>query len=300
MNKKYLPSKQFTKIALISLGVIVLIYFIVLYAKTYTTLKHPTITTTTVPVQELLEKDTDNDGVKDWEEVLWGTNVNSPATFGMPDKEYVNNRRKEIATKNDAGSDTGEKLNDTEKIAREFLTTILTLKQSGSLNAFNISNLAQKFSKDIGTQADLQITYTEKNLIAGPDTVAGKKAYYAAFSKAISTAKKGGMGSELASLANYFSEDNSDTTELVKIADTYSALTKSLKNMAVPPSANVIHLALMNESENMAKIFKNITELNDNSIVGLIAISQFEANEPEIEKTIQSFITYFKTNAIIK
>lgn len=273
---------------------------VILYRKTYVTLKNPEITTTTVKVQELLEKDTDSDGIKDWEEVLWGTDVNKVATFGMADKQYIDNKRLEISTATGTEAENIEKLNDTERIAREFLTTILTLKESGNLNSFNITNLAEKFSKDIGATAELRTTYTGSDIRPATDTAASKKAYYTAFSKAIAAAKKNGMGAEIKVIANYFSDEESDATELTKLSTTYATLTKSLKSMDVPSSAVALHLELLNESDNMAAIFKNISQIDDDSIVGLVAIAQFELNEPKMEKTLTDFIAYFKSNGIIK
>jgi hypothetical protein len=300
MNKKYLPSKKFIRVTLSILVGIFIIYMVILYRKTYVTLKNPEITTTTVKVQELLEKDTDSDGIKDWEEVLWGTDVNKVATFGMADKQYIDNKRLEISTATGTEAENIEKLNDTERIAREFLTTILTLKESGNLNSFNITNLAEKFSKDIGATAELRTTYTGSDIRPATDTAASKKAYYTAFSKAIAAAKKNGMGAEIKVIANYFSDEESDATELTKLSTTYATLTKSLKSMDVPSSAVALHLELLNESDNMAAIFKNISQIDDDSIVGLVAIAQFELNEPKMEKTLTDFIAYFKSNGIIK
>lgn len=298
--RQYLPSKKFQKRLLIAAITLIVAYFIFLYIKTYRTIKNPVITTSTVPVQDLIEKDTDGDGVRDWEEVLWGTNVNATATFGMSDKTYVDNKKSEVASKNQAEVGSAENLNETEKLAREFLSTILTLKESGNLNAFNIANLAQKFSTNIGTETTLENAYAIGDLDIGLDTAVAKKAYYAKFTKSVSVAKKNGMGTELNAIATFFSSDKFDTAPLLKISATYATLTKSLKAMQVPPSATQMHLDLLNESENMSKIFKNIAEINNNAIVGMIAIAQFEANEPKMEATVAQFVAYFKANAIIK
>ncbi|HRH31203.1 MAG TPA: hypothetical protein PK950_00870 [Candidatus Paceibacterota bacterium] len=300
INPKYLPSKKFVKIAGASLIVIFIIYMIFLYSKTYKTLKNPEITMATVPVQELLERDTDSDGVKDWEELLWGTDSTLSATFGTPDAVYVENKRKEIAAKNEGVAEE-QNINDTEKIAREFLTTILSLKESGNLNAFNIANLADKFGQEIGSQTTLVDKYSNKDVKTGTDTLAAKKTYYAALTKAITAAKKQGMGTELEIIAKYFAEDTTTAADLNKIATMYTTFTKSLNAIQqVPPSAAIMHLELLNESNNMASIFKNINELNDNSIIGLIAIAQFQSNEPKMEATLSKFIAYFKASAIIK
>ncbi len=301
---KYLPSKQFVKIACGALVVIFIIYMVILYKKTYTALKNPAITTSTVPVQTLLDKDTDNDGVKDWEEALWGTDISNPKSFGVPDNEYIAQKRKMLDTQGEIGAAGSQNLNDTEKIAREFLTTIVSLKESGNLNAFNIGNLATKFSTDVGAGATLQKKYTATDITTGADTIASKKAYYDKVSKAIAAAKTGGMGTELSVIAKYFSAGDTaptDSSQINKLATIYTTLTKSLKSIsAVPPSAVQMQLDFLNEADNMASIFKNISQIGDNSIVGLVAVAQFQNNEPAMEKTLASLITYFKASGIIK
>ena len=45
-------------------------------------------------LNDLLQKDTDGDGVMDWEEALWGTDPNNPTTFNnVADSEYIKEKR---------------------------------------------------------------------------------------------------------------------------------------------------------------------------------------------------------------
>lgn len=299
MNKKYLPSKKFIKVALVSLGALFAIYFIILYTKTYRSLKNPEIITSTMPAQALIEKDTDGDGVRDWEEILWGTNINLASTFGMPDKEYINNKRKDVALVNNTSVVNTENLNDTDKFSREFFSTIIALKESGNLNSFNIANLATKFSSDLGSTANLAQNYTSEDIKLSSDTLTEKKAYYSKFSKALADAYNNGMGYELVALSDFAKSEDLNNAQIIKISNYYKALTKALLEMKAPPSAQKMHLDLVNISDNMYLIFKNISQVENDSLIGLIAISQFNANEEKLEKTIQEFLAYFKASAII-
>ncbi len=301
MNKKYLPSKKFIKVTFISLGSIVCLYFIILYAKTYRTLKNPEIITSSQPAKQLLEKDTDGDGVKDWEEILWGTNINSPATFNnMPDKDYVDDKKKQTSLASGIPGSDSENLNETEKFSREFFSTILALKESGTLNEFNIANLARKFSAEIGTSANLTQNYTDSDVKIGADTLSAKKTYYDKFSKALAQAYKDGMGYEMATLSTYVTSEDINVGPILEISSFYKTYTKSLLDMQVPSSARNMHLELLNISDNMSSIFKNIGQANENSIIGLIAVSQYNANEVRLEKTLLDFLAYFKANGIVK
>ncbi len=299
--RRYLPSKKFTKIAGVSLAVIVLGYFIFLYTKTYSSIKNPLIVTETTTPKEIIERDLDFDGVPDWEEALWGTDSNNPSTFNEPDKQYIAKKRAEVSNSTGGeGTASVENLNDTEKIAREFLTTIIALHQAGTLNTFNIENLAQKFSGDIGQNVDLPNHYVIADIKTSADTKEAKSVYYSKIKAAITTGEKGGMGTELEVIALSFGEEPAKTADFQMFAKTYSTLAKELAAMAVPPGARSSHIAFLNESYNMSLIFKNMTEINDNSIVGLIAVAQFEKHEPKLEAAVASLAGYFEANGIIR
>ncbi len=303
MILKYLPSKKFFKIASGVLVLIVLGYFGFLYNKTYNAIKNPEITTVTTPVKDVIEKDTDNDGVRDWEEALWGTNPENPSTFGMPDKDYIEKKRQEIAALNQINTQTtsgAEPVNDTEKIAREFLSTIIALQQSGSFNQENISKLAQKFATDIGQTAAIDNRYKDTDLSLSGESTEAKKAYYLNITKIIAVAKSGGMGGELNTISDFFSQENSDNTPILSLSNTYSKLASALLKTSVPPSAKTFHLDLLNLSFAMSTIFKNISATNDNPIVALVGVSQYQNYESKLESSIIALTNYFRTSGIIK
>ena len=59
--RAYLPSRKFSKIAASGLLVLAMAYYIFLYAKTYSAVNNPDITTTTTTAGELINKDIDGD-----------------------------------------------------------------------------------------------------------------------------------------------------------------------------------------------------------------------------------------------
>jgi hypothetical protein len=300
--RKYLPSKKFAVITGSSLVVIIVGYFVFLYAKTYSALNNPIITTASVSTaEEILSRDTDGDGIQDWEESLWGTDPQKTSTFNNePDKTYVERKRAEISKNSGETNSNPENLNDTEKIAREFLTTILALKESGTLNAFNIDNLTQKFSADIGKDVTLPNHYLLTDIKASSDSKESKAAYYTKIKAASLAAQKGGMGSEFPAVIDFFSNEDASTKNFQTLTKTYATLVKNLESMQVPPSARLSHLMFLNESYNMNLIFKNMSNINDDSVIGLVAVAQFKAHESKLEASIQSLADYFKANAIIK
>ena len=108
-----------------------------------------------------LDKDTDSDGLKDWEELLWKTDSGKADTDGdgTPDGEEINLDRNplkvgpddKISDKEDLvaqeKADSDSKQNTlTANYARKFLTDYMTLKkQKGELSGLDKENLVQSF-----------------------------------------------------------------------------------------------------------------------------------------------------------
>jgi hypothetical protein len=92
MKSEYLPSKKFMQVvsALIlttSIGGVLYVMF-----RNDPQVESPE---TLIQIVRSNEKDTDNDGLKDWEEDLWGTDKNNPDTDGdgVPDGQEVRENR---------------------------------------------------------------------------------------------------------------------------------------------------------------------------------------------------------------
>ncbi len=69
---------------------------------------------------EEIDKDSDNDGLKDWEESLWGTNPNNPDTDGdgTPDGQEVKQGRNPLLASKNGKNDKleNQKLKETDSL----------------------------------------------------------------------------------------------------------------------------------------------------------------------------------------
>ena len=91
---------------------------------------------------DLIQRDTDGDGVPDWEEALWGTDKNKKITFNdTPDATYIENKKKELKIEGNVIADA-TKLTETEKFAREFFTSYSAMKSSGQIDQNTINDFS--------------------------------------------------------------------------------------------------------------------------------------------------------------
>ncbi|MEA2112704.1 MAG: hypothetical protein U9P50_01900 [Patescibacteria group bacterium] len=152
MNR-FLPSKKLS----VFLGVIlvVLVCFFVFFefknerTSYFTNTQTKTVEVVTKEIQQVLKNDSDDDGLKDWEEILWKTDPNNPDTDGDgtdDNSEILSNRDpltagpndilgNKITTTEDTQSEAQERkpLTQTEILSRELFTGYVALKQNNQL-----------------------------------------------------------------------------------------------------------------------------------------------------------------------
>jgi hypothetical protein len=139
--KDALPSKRFL-LAILGLGLGVVGMLVCIKLLQNNTLKIPGNTApieTDIQVAERLQnisqKDTDGDGLKDWEEALWDTDPNKADTNddGVNDFDDIASQRAALQANQDAAGIGEEILTNTDVLARDLYTTIATLSQQGVL-----------------------------------------------------------------------------------------------------------------------------------------------------------------------
>jgi len=80
---KYLPSKKFTLILLSIIVAIGIIYFFSTPQKQKIVSPKNLEIKTSTTTQKILTLDSDNDGLRDWEEAIWKTDIKNPDTEQM-------------------------------------------------------------------------------------------------------------------------------------------------------------------------------------------------------------------------
>ncbi|MCX6754124.1 MAG: hypothetical protein NTV03_03670 [Candidatus Nomurabacteria bacterium] len=135
--KNYLPSKKFQAIILIIIVFIALFFtvkgIVSLIKSKKLTSKEPA----KITVGEVIQKDSNSNGIPDWEEYLWGLDPNKN---GPENKEFIMAKKKTLAENNGGLSgDPSQTITDNDLLSQEFFATIVSLQQTGSLNDESMS-----------------------------------------------------------------------------------------------------------------------------------------------------------------
>ena len=298
MNK-YLPSKKF-KYLLGSFLVIALIFFVVfkLFSGKNSFLSKDTgkltvdrLSQAGLTVNQLVQKDSDKDGVFDWEEALWGTNKNNPMTFdGVTDKAYIENKKKELninPTKNEEG------LTETEKFAREFFASYVAMKESGTMDASMINNFSSALGQKI-VNPDLVNRYSLKDIKTNNDnTLQGKTKYYESIKNLFNTYKTKGLGDELSIINEQLTAPVGTKIEdkLTPIGNAYRDFANGVIKITVPNSLSAEHLTIANTANNTSISVLGMTKIVGDPIVGLSGLSQYQKYSGDLISAVKNLET---------
>jgi len=282
--KKYLPSKKFFRL-LGSFLVIALIFFVA-YKMFSNKSKYATtrdngkllvdrLALAGLTVDQLVKKDSDNDGIQDWEETLWGTDKNNPTTTGINDATYIENKKKELninPTKDEAG------LTETEKFAREFFTAYVAMKANGAIDTNTINNFSSALGQKVVTP-DLINKYSLKDIkTADINTKEEKTKYYQSMKSLFESFKTKGVGQELdiinTQLTSPAGSKNPD--KLTPISEAYKDFAKKVIDITVPSDLTEEHLKIANSANNTGISILGMTKITSDPIVGLSGISQYQ------------------------
>ena len=292
--KKFLPSKKFVLIVSISIVLAVIIFVIFFMSsggelfsiggkKSNTPLKVENQTIT-----ELIQNDTDGDGIADWEEALWGTDKNKKITFSdMPDATYIENKKKELKIE---GSVNEKNLTETDKFARKFFTSYSAMKSSGQVDNEAINNFSSALGQKI-VNPNLIDKYNETDIkINSIDDNSSKLKYYENIKKLFKSYQSVGIGNELyivsQGLASSSSSDTSQYAKLSTIATAYQDFAKKVIETRVPKSLTDYHLRIANSANNTGISVANLGKITNDPIIGLSGLSQYQKYSDNLIKTV--------------
>ena len=233
---------------------------------------------------DLIERDTDGDGVKDWEESLWGTDKNNPDTDGdgEGDEEEIATLR---AEKNGGAPTSLSDLNETDQFAREFFATTIALSESGNLSNASISSLTENYASGAISWKQ-ETVFTSDNLKTVAVSTTSKTTYEADITKILNTYNIGSID-YINKLPAYIEDRDAESLAVLQqTAEIYSGAVTSLLEISVPTDATPAHLTLINSLENHYEIIDSIIKIDSNPIRSLAGISYFTKSMESITNAI--------------
>lgn len=300
---KYLPSKKFTIISS-SCAVLAVIIFVIFFmssgGESFTISgerKNTALKIENQTITDLIQNDTDQDGIADWEEALWGTDKNKKMTFSdISDSTYINNKKKELKIEQSVNE---KKLTETEKFAREFFTSYSAMKSSGQVDDETINSFSNALGQKI-VNPELIDRYTESDItISDREDPVKKMKYYENVKNLFKSNKSTGMGDELDIInKGLVSNPSGNSTtisdqyeKLPAIASSYQNFAKKIMEITVPKSLSDYHLRIANNSNNIGISVLSMAKIISDPIIGLSGLSQYQKYSEDLVKAVAELET---------
>jgi len=266
---------------------------------------------------QILDIDTDLDGLKDWEETLWGTlveNKDSDQDGTTDGAEVAQGRNPSVKGPNDRVSQNQvpknlaqnktetENISTTDIIARELFSNYMNLKQQGKeITPEMEAELAERLVVTSRLAQGTVKVYFKRDLKIGTnDSQDAKRAYGNAMGSIIVKNTPSVHENELLILDR--AVQNQDKKEIAKLGIIQASYKKNIQdflNLVVPPSVADIHLAVVNSFSLTENAVDGMTKVFTDPVVALSALEEYQNAGQEIATTFIAVELYFKNQNIL-
>lgn len=248
---------------------------------------------------QTITTDSDGDGLKDWEEILFGTDPQNPDTDGdgILDGQDNNDGR----TKTSGGIDRSkvEALSNTEKLAFKLFEGYIDLKQRRYLG----TNIEENFVAGLVSDNIPSIVSTiyDTNDIAISKSIGEVKVqeYLKSLNDAFLPLFKI-QEDELITFARII--DSGDTNGFAQLEFAKKKYEETILNMltiVVPQDAAIIHIDILNAFSFFVGVLDTMIYVDDDPLIALVAVNGYTKGEDAVKAAFSRLNTYLLINGII-
>lgn len=240
--------------------------------------------------------DTDNDGLKDWEEALWLTDPKKSDSDddGIPDADEISSRQKEIQKEHGTTASTDdEQLTQTELFARQFFSTVALANQNGGVTEETLASFGSAFGdamKGVAVEDSFSLADIHLSTVSKADYQKSLTALFAPLA-----AKK----IDEYAVVNAYITLPDDSEKLDEMIAVYQTLAKGLQDMKVPYSAANLHLSMLNNALKIGIGFINLKNIEDDPLIAVVGLNQFGKYSAALTTDFQNLRAYLSGSGII-
>ena len=283
--KKYLPSKKFVSVIVFVIIVIILFFSMKALISFIFTKKTKVNSPVVVTISDKAQKDSNNNGIPDWEEYLYGLD---PYKNGSNNKEFIYEKRQTLAQNNNkAVMDDSVKISDNEALSRGFFAAIVSLQQTGDLSAENIASVSEAIGKNV-VPTEIKDIYTadmQTTVAVTPETYA---TYYDKLSVLVNKYIDSDIGNEITIIVEGLNKKDPQALYAAKtIAVSYQSFGKELLAIPVPKSIAATSLSAANNYEKTGLSIIELTSVLNDPIAGMKAILNYKKYNDELGTNLE-------------
>lgn len=258
---------------------------------------------------ETTEVDTDGDGLKDWEENLWGFSPTNPDTDGdgIGDREEAENERRLVAETPAqllAQYETATTLtppSSTALAGQILLSQLFASKQAGLPVPEASIELAGEVALDGINTERTYTTYTIADITTTSSTnTASVRAYGNAVAQALMAPTGQTTPHELFVILSYVQTNDAETfkQQMDIVLANYARTLTGLRAVQTPTNLSALHINLMNA---MSRVYKDLTDIRNietSPIVATIALEAYKKNSTTMAQLFEYLRNELRTAGI--
>lgn len=289
MEQTFRPSKQFIIRGSVAIGLLAIILTVQTnwFRNIFTKEDITTAPENTATVGDVVNKDSNQNGIMDWEEQLWGLDPTKALTNGVSNKELIEQKKKALGIDDTVDGN----LNETDILARDLFTLTSALSQSDQVNDQALQGIAAKFGSVVDVKT-ISNHYSLSDLKTMKTSEASLKQYYGAMAKTMSRFTDDAADMEVV-IASLETGDFSKISSLTQTATSYKNLAESIRGVTVPVGVQEYHLAIINSVYGIAQSFSYITQVEENGVNGLAGIAIYKGFSQRLTSTLLDLHDYF-------
>lgn len=294
-NNLLKPSKKFLIRGGIATGILAILLIIQTpwFSGLFSNKNSKGIAVSDATVGEIVGKDSNGNGIADWEERLWGLDPTATTTNGISNKSIIEAKRKNLQGSEDPGS-----LNETDRLARELFGFTSALGGEDSINNESLSALAIKLGQQ-GVKTDTLPTYTIKDLKTVQTNRKNLSDYEKNLSSVLSSYNKNIPEIDVF-IRSIETGDYSQLETLDKSITFYKDLSKKLVKLGTPIGVAQYHLDITNSVAGIGKSFEKMKLLEDNGVMAIVGLSEYRYHDKKLTDALEKLTTYLRQYAIIQ
>lgn len=263
-------------------------------------------------LQEYAQKDTDNDGLPDWEEELYGTDPNNPhsvspnVTDGEAVAQGLVKPKFSAASSQNTGVDATSlpgTLPSDNSITAQFSQTLLTqyLNQSNGTqpSATQIDSYVAQAVQQLAAQHENTAIYTSAQENVSGSGADALRTYAAKAEKAFADNTISTQENEI----DYFSDavekgDMNALTEVGAIGSAYKAIAAAFIQVPVPTEASAAHLELANSMAKLNEDLQDMAAMKTDPLRAYLGLAQYQNDAPQLQKGFADLNAAFATDGV--
>jgi hypothetical protein len=246
---------------------------------------------------DLLNKDSDKDGILDWEENLWNTDPNSKDTDGDGEGDKAEIEKLKIENGLNQPPQDPKTLTRTDKFSQELFTTVAALSQSGELDQMSVEQISESLKEQIQTSS-VKIVFTTSDIIVSNDnSIESIKAYDKAITEL--TSKNQLEVNPLSIFQESIMVDGEINSEILMqldpLIEKLEETVAGYQQINVPGDLVHYHLNLMNSLQRFTENLIDIRNFESDGLIALGAISKYEENTDALENATKRLNDFLLT-----